>query len=413
MAARRTLADCSVTLGVTGSIAAYKSVEILRLLQRLEISVRVAMTRSGAELMSPRALSELSGHPAAVEMFPHPSPASPEMPHLNLSDADLLLVAPATASILGKVAAGIADDLLLATIMATRSPVLFAPAMNTRMWENPVLQEKVAYLKEKGYLFVGPTTGDLACGDYGSGRLVPPREIVDAALKILLSKTEGVTVIVTAGPTEEPVDAVRVLSNRSSGKMGCRIAAAARDRGHNVILVAGPLRCEPPVGIERIDVTTAAEMEGAVKRLEQRAEIFVMCAAVADYRPSRAAEKKIPSGRQDFSLELIPTTDILAAVGPERARRGALTIGFALEMGPGGEKRARAKMETKGCDLIVLNDATQADSAFGGDTAKVTLLFKDGRIEPLPLLPKAHAAREIILRAEALRGYTNSTNGDD
>ncbi|MBD3236302.1 MAG: bifunctional phosphopantothenoylcysteine decarboxylase/phosphopantothenate--cysteine ligase CoaBC [Candidatus Eisenbacteria bacterium] len=413
MAERRTLADCSVTLGVTGSIAAYKSVEILRLLQRLGIAVRVAMTRSGAELVSPRTFAELCGQPAAVEMFPHPAPAAPEMAHLNLSEGDLLLVAPATANILGKAASGIADDLLSATILATRAPVLFAPAMNTRMWENPVLKEKVAYLKEKGYLFVGPTTGDLACGEYGSGRMLSPREIVDAALKVLLSKTDGVTVLVTAGPTEEAVDPVRVFSNRSSGKMGCRIAAAARDRGHNVILVAGPLRCEAPIGIERIDVATAAEMEGAVKRLEERAEIMVMSAAVADYRPSRTHEEKIPSGRKSLALELTPTTDILAAVGPERARRGALTVGFALEMGPDSEKRARAKLEAKGCDLLVLNDATQAHSVFGGDTTKATLLFKDGRIEPLPLLPKAQAAREIILRIEALRGYTNASNDAD
>jgi phosphopantothenoylcysteine decarboxylase/phosphopantothenate--cysteine ligase len=291
--------------------------------------------------------------------------------------------------------------------------VLFAPAMNTRMWENSILQEKVAYLKKKGYLFVGPTTGDLACGDYGSGRLAPPRQIVDSALKILLSKTHGATVLVTAGPTEEPVDLVRVLSNRSSGKMGCRIAAAARDRGHNVILVAGPLRCEPPVGIERIDVMTAAEMEGAVKRIEERAEILVMCAAVSDYRPSRVSTKKISSGRKDLTVKLTPTTDILSAVGPERSRRGALTVGFALEVGEDGEKRARRKLDSKGCDLIVLNDATQIDSSFGGDTTKVTMLFKDGRIEPLPLLPKDHAAREIVLRAEALYGYTNSANGTE
>jgi len=414
MAARRTLADCAVTLGVTGSIAAYKSAEIIRLLTALAIRVRVVMTHAGTLLMAPRTLAELSGSAVATDLFPGPADAPPEMPHLELSEsADLLIVAPATADILGKVAAGIADDLLSTTIMASTAPVLFAPAMNRRMWESPIIQEKVTYLQEKGYLFTGPASGELACGDRGIGRMAEPREIIDSALKLLLSKIDGVTVLVTAGPTEEPVDPIRVFSNRSSGKMGVRIAEAARNQGHNVILIAGPLRCDPPVGVERIDVATAAEMEGAVRRLEQRADVLIMTAAVADYRPAEPQKTKIPSGKKSLTLKMTPNPDILAAIGPDRARRGALTIGFALEIGGDGQKRARAKMSAKGLDMIILNDATRPESAFGGETTQATLFFKDGRITPLPVLGKEAAASEIIKRAEGLLGITDATGGED
>lgn len=406
--APRPLAERSVTLGITGSIAAYKSAEVLRLLQKVGITVRVVMTRSGAELMSPRTMAELSGHPVSIGMFPEEAVSAPDMEHLDLSQADLILVAPATANIIGKIASGIADDLLSATIMATRAPVLLAPAMNVRMWQNPVVQDKVAYLREKGYLFVGPESGELACGEEGPGRMSEPRDIVDAALKVLISRSDAVTMLVTAGTTEEPIDPVRIISNRSSGKMGCRIAEAARDRGFNVILVTGPLRCEPPIGVERIDVATAAEMDAAVRKLEERAKVFVMTAAVADYKLAQPIPTKLSSGRTDLSLQLAPNPDILAGIGPERARRGALTIGFALEPNPGGEKRARAKLEKKGLDLIVMNDATQPDSAFGGDTTKVTLLFKDGRIEALPVLTKAAAAEEIVKSSEVLLGIANN-----
>jgi phosphopantothenoylcysteine decarboxylase/phosphopantothenate--cysteine ligase len=242
--------------------------------------------------------------------------------------------------------------------------------------------------------------------------MAEPKEVVDAALKLLLSRNDGVTVLVTAGPTEEPIDPVRVVTNRSSGKLGCRIAEAARDRGHNVILISGPLRCEPPIGIERIDVLTAAEMDAAVRRLEERAQILVMTAAVADYRPVDPPPTKLLSGRGGLSLNLAPTTDILAGVAPERSKRGALTVGFALEIGPDGEKRARAKLERKGIDLIVMNDATQPDSAFGGDTTRVTLLYKDGRIETLPVLKKSQAAVEIVKSSEALLGLANSKNSN-
>lgn len=421
MASWPTLADRMVMLGVTGGIAAYKAAEIVRLLCRMGVQVQVAMTAAATHLMSPLTLATLSERPVATGLFdPHrasPSPGSgdwnPEathasgdslgIDHIQLSrTADLVLVAPATANILGKVAAGIADDLLSTTIMASTAPVMFAPAMNARMWENPIVRANVASLRERGYLFVDPDAGDLACGETGPGRLADPMRIVDAAVRILLRETPGLRVLVTAGPTEEAVDPVRVLSNRSSGKMGVAVAEAARNRGHAVTLIAGPLRCEPPLGIERVDVQTARDMQEEVAARERKADLLIMAAAVSDYRPRTASETKLPSGSDDMTLELIPNPDILAAAGPSRAARGAVTIGFALEIGDAGENRAREKLKAKGLDMIVLNDTSRPDSAFGAETTRVTFLFKDGTAERLSVSPKAAAAKEIIARAEAL-----------
>jgi phosphopantothenoylcysteine decarboxylase/phosphopantothenate--cysteine ligase len=342
-----------------------------------------------------------------TRLFQHPELEGPQYEHLEAGRAaDLLLVAPATANIFGKTAGGIADDLLSTAIMASAAPVLFAPAMNWRMWQNPIVQRNVAVLRELGYAFVGPETGELACGETGIGRMANPEAIVDAAVRLLLARTEGMQVVVTAGPTEEPVDAVRVLANRSSGKMGVALAEAARDRGHRVTLIAGPLQCRPPLGVERIDVFTAREMDQAVRAAEGGAHALIMAAAVADYRPVQPEAGKIPSGTQALNLTLEPNPDILGAIGPERSKRGAITIGFALEIGEGGESRARGKLVAKGVDLIVLNDATQPDSAFGGDATQVSLLYKDGRIERLAAMSKDDAAREILARTEVLCGLT-------
>jgi phosphopantothenoylcysteine decarboxylase/phosphopantothenate--cysteine ligase len=409
MEERRTLADCVLMLGVTGSIAAYKSAEIVRLLARLGVQVRVVMTRSGAQLMSPHALATLSGHPVGLRMFRRPELVSAQIDHLEYGRAsDLMLVAPASANILAKVAAGIADDLLSTAIMASACPVVFAPAMNVRMWENRVVQRNVAALKELGYHFVGPVAGDLACGETGTGRMADPETIVDQAARMLLGGLDGLRVLVTAGPTEEEIDPVRVITNRSSGVMGVRLAEAARDRGHQVTLIAGPLRCPYPLGVTRIDVTTALEMAQAVAETEPRADILIMAAAVADYRPAQRETKKLASGAATLSVPLVPNPDILASVGPARTARGAITVGFALEIGEGGEERAHAKLHAKGIDLIVLNDATRPDSVFGGETTKPSLLYKDGRIERLDTLTKRAAADEIIKQAEELRDQAAS-----
>jgi phosphopantothenoylcysteine decarboxylase/phosphopantothenate--cysteine ligase len=401
----RVLADCSVTLGVTGGIAAYKAAEIVRLLTRVGVRVRVVMTRSATRLASPHTLATLSGAPVSTRLFQHPESDWPQFEHLEAGrDSDLLVVAPATANIIGKAAGGIADDLLSTSILASVPPVLFAPAMNWRMWQNPIVQRNVAMLREIGHAFVGPEAGELACGETGIGRMATPEAVVDAAVRLLLGRTEGMQVLVTAGPTEEPLDAVRVLANRSSGKMGVALAEAARDRGHRVTLVAGPLRCPPPLGVEHVDVTTGREMEQAVRAGEGAAQALIMAAAVADYRPAQPQTGKIPSGTGSLSIALEPNPDILGAVGPERAKRGAITIGFALEVGEGGESRARGKLVAKGVDMIVLNDATHPESAFGGDATQVSLLYKDGRIERLDPMSKSQAAREILARTEALCG---------
>jgi phosphopantothenoylcysteine decarboxylase/phosphopantothenate--cysteine ligase len=280
--------------------------------------------------------------------------------------------------------------------------------MNCRMWGNPIVQRNVAALRELGYGFVGPEAGELACGETGLGRMAPPEAIVDAAVRLILARTGGLRVVVTAGPTEEPLDAVRVIANRSSGRMGVALATAARDRGHRVTLIAGPLRCAAPTGVERVDVTTAREMDAAVRAAERDAQLLIMAAAVSDYRPARPQAGKIASGAADLTIPLEPNPDILGAVGPERAKRGAVTIGFALEVGGGGEARARAKLGAKGVDLIVLNDATAPESAFGGGTIRASLLYKDGRIERLEVVPKEQAAREIVTRAETLCGLTRA-----
>lgn len=402
MPARRPLAGRPVTLGVTGGIAAYKSAEIVRLLKRTGLDVQVVMTAAATELMSRHALATLSEHPVATDLFtPHAD--HPGIGHIQLSrSAEVMLIAPATANILGKVAAGIADDLLSTAIMASDVPVIFAPAMNVRMWEAPAVVANVTLLRQRGYLFVDPEPGELACGEQGAGRMAAPHAIVDAVIRELIDTPPALKVLITAGPTEEPIDPVRMLSNRSSGKMGAALAAAARDCGHCVTLIAGPLRCAVPPGIERIDVTTAAEMAAAVAAHEEAADILVMAAAVADYRPREVRTEKLASGARDLVLSLEPNPDILATTAPGRRARGAVTIGFALEIGPGGDERARAKLAAKGVDLIVLNDTTRADSAFGADTTRITFFYRDGRREPLAVQPKAAAAREIIARAEAL-----------
>ncbi len=405
MAARRSLSDCTVGLGVTGSIAAYKSAEIIRLLRGMGVRVRVVMTRAGSYMITPDALAPLSGNPVAVDMFSAQGALASNMEHLDIGrEVDALLVAPATADILGKVAAGIADDLLSTAIMACPAPVLFAPAMNTRMWENPIVQRNVALLKEAGYHFVGPEAGDLACGETGLGRMASPETAVDRTVKILLERLGGLRVVVTGGPTEEAVDPVRVISNRSSGIMGVRLAEAARDSGHRVTLIAGPLRCSPPPGVGTISVTTAEEMQRAVQEVEAHAEILIMAAAVSDYRPAQPHATKIRSGSESLEIRLVPNPDILAGVAAGRRQRGVVTVGFALEIGAEGETRAQRKLADKKLDLIVLNDATRKESAFGGETIEAELLFADGRIERLPVMSKRDAARAILGQAEELHG---------
>jgi phosphopantothenoylcysteine decarboxylase / phosphopantothenate---cysteine ligase len=405
-----------LALGVCGSIAAYKSAEIVRLLQKAGIEVHCILTRAGAEFITPLTLSTLSGYPVTTSMFddvtggyvswsaasatPAPEAAVGGIRHIQATrEADFLLVAPATGNILGKVAHGIADDALSTAIMASSVPVAFAPAMNTRMWESAAVQANVRLLAERGFLFVAPGTGDLACGEMGTGRMADPAEIVAFALRQLGTEGRGRRLLVTAGRTEEDLDPVRFLTNRSSGRMGFAVAEAARDRGYAVTVVAGATSVEPPPGVEVVRVRSAADMARAVTAGHADNDVLVMAAAVADYRPRHVEPRKIPGRQRGVTVDLRPTEDILASLRGKRA--GKVTIGFALETEAELEG-AQRKLATKGVDFIVLNNPTRPGSEFGGETNEVTLLFTGGRTETLPLATKRRVAEEILRQAERI-----------
>lgn len=393
-----------VVLGVTGSIAAYKACDVLRALQQRGAEVRVVMTASAQELIRPTVFRSLSGSPVFTGMFDDPHGA--ELKHIALADwADLIVVAPATANLLGKVAAGIADDLLSTVIMAAGCPTLFAPAMNFRMWENPIVQRNVQTLQERGYHFCGPIEGRLASGAIGTGRMAEPEEIVKCATELLAANAEGqgLKVLITAGPTREYIDRVRFISNPSSGRMGYAIAEAAAQSGAEVCLISGPTELEPPPGVDIVRVQTADEMLLAVKEHLEEADVVVGVAAVADFKPAEVAEGKIPRADGELVLRLLPTPDIMAEVGRNKGQR--VLVGFAAEVSD-GEERARQKLEAKNLDLLVVNDVTEPGSGFGVSTNRVTLIRRDGSAKPLPQMPKLELGRviwqEILTLANAV-----------
>jgi phosphopantothenoylcysteine decarboxylase/phosphopantothenate--cysteine ligase len=331
---------------------------------------------------------------------PAPDDAAGGIRHIQVTrESDLLLVAPASANILGKVAHGIADDPLSTAIMASSAPVIFAPAMNTRMWESAAVRANVGLLAERGFLFVAPGTGELACGEMGTGRMADPAEVVACVLRQLGTEGRGRRLLVTAGRTEEDLDPVRFLTNRSSGRMGFAVAEAARDRGYAVTVVAGATSVEPPLGVELVRVRSAAEMSRAVAARHAAHDILVMTAAVADYRPRHVEARKIPGRQRRLTIDLQATEDILASLRGKRA--GKVTIGFALETETELEG-AQRKLALKGVDCIVLNNPTRPGSEFGGGTVEATFLFAGGRTEALPLSSKRRVAEEILCRAEAI-----------
>jgi len=415
-----------VVLGVTGSIAAYKAAEVVRLFSKAEVDVHCIMTRSATEFLAPTTLATLSEHPVTVDLFGPPAggaasygdsgpsttsgPVDPEasstapsaIDHIRASrEADLIVVAPATANILGKVAQGIADDALTTTLLATSIPVLYAPAMNTRMWMHPAVQENVRLLKKRGALFVDPGEGELACGEYGAGRMGESTDVVDTAIRAIdAQRPQAPRFLITTGGTEEPVDPVRVLSNRSSGRMGFAIAEAARNAGYRVTVIAARTSAPRPYGVDWISVGTAAEMERAVNKHQAAHDVLVMAAAVSDYRPKNVPSKKISSGAASLLLEMIPTGDILKTVAPKR--REKFTVGFALETERGQAKMVaagQAKLARKGVDLLVLNNPMRSGSEFGGNTNEVSFLFPDGRTVALPLSSKYEIGVEIVRQA--------------
>jgi len=391
-----------VILGVTGCIGAYKACEVLRELQRRELDVHVAMTEHATRFITPMTLEALSRHPVFVDQFALGSQS--RIQHISLAEtAELLLVAPCTANVLGKFAGGIADDALTTLYLATRAPVLVAPAMNSNMLEHPAVAENLRVLRARGVRIVEPGSGYLACGWLGKGRLAEVSEIVDAALAALARRSDmaGLKVLVTAGPTIEDLDPVRFVSNRSSGRMGFRLAEAARDRGAQVVLVAGPTALPPPSGVELVEVRSAEQMARAVAEQAPGVQAIAMAAAVADYRAAEVSTKKLKKeGEPQLRLELVRTTDILAGLGSAKGER--FLIGFAAET-ERLEENARAKLEGKNLDLIVANDVTGPGAGFGGETNSAVLIdARGGRVE-VPLVTKRELAERIWDRMAELR----------
>ncbi|PLX83978.1 MAG: bifunctional phosphopantothenoylcysteine decarboxylase/phosphopantothenate--cysteine ligase CoaBC [Desulfuromonas sp.] len=395
------LSGKTIVLGVSGGIAAYKAVELLRLFVKAGADVHVVMTRNAQEFVTPLTFQTLSTHPVHTELFNLYQER--EIGHISLADrADLFVVAPATANLVGKVASGIADDLLTTTIMATKAPVLFAPAMNVNMWENPLYRQNQDKLQDLGYHFLEPETGPLACGWEGKGKLPDPAAILEETVALFAPKDlSGETILVTAGPTREELDPVRYLSNYSSGKMGYAIARAARSRGARVILVSGPTALAPPCGVEVHGVTSALQMRKAVVALAAESTVIFKAAAVADYRPATVAAEKIKKeGAGSLSLTLEKNPDILAELGRMKGER--ILVGFAAETAD-LVKNARKKLQEKNLDLIVANDVTQPGAGFDVDTNIVRLLSREGSEEVLPQLPKDEVAHRLLDRIVRLR----------
>lgn len=389
-----------IVLGVTGGIAAYKAAELVRELVRSGAEVFVVMTRGAQEFITPLTLQTLSGNKVATELFSLLEES--EIGHISLADrADILVIAPATANIIGKIAGGIADDMLSTVVMATQAPVLLAPAMNVHMWENTITQENIQKLRARGYHFIDPEAGELACGYEGKGRLAELPAIVEEVQTLLSPKDySGETLLVTAGPTEEPIDPVRFLSNRSSGKMGFAVSRAARRRGAQVTLVSGPTALTPPPHVRFIPVRTAAQMRGAVLENLQAASILVMAAAVSDFRPQGTREEKIKKSKANLNLPLELNPDILYEAGQKKGTR--LLIGFAAETHD-LLQNAQQKLAEKNLDLIVANDVSLPGAGFAVDTNIVKLIDRRGNIEELPLMGKEEVADLILDRVVKLR----------
>ena len=393
-----------IALGVGGGIGAYKSVEVVRGLQKHGHDVIAVMTRSARQFVGELTFEAITRHRVLTSQF-EPG-ANADIEHISLaSSIDALIVAPATANVIGKFANGIADDFLTSLYLATKAPVLMAPAMNTHMLEHPAVQRNLEVLAGRGVGFVEPGSGYLACGWIGKGRLAEPDEIVAATGQLLHSRASkalhGQTVIVTAGPTREAIDPVRFIANRSSGKMGYAVAAAARARGARVVLISGPVDISAPAGVEVVRVTTAAEMRDAVVAQVPAADVVIMAAAVADYMPAETAAQKIRKTPGAMTLALVPTPDILAEVSRMRgANLRPLLVGFAAETRDVVESAAAKRLE-KRVDVIVANDVSRGDAGFEVDTNEVTIVSVDGQ-ERLPLQSKAAIASQLLDRIERM-----------
>jgi len=392
-----------IVLGVTGGIAAYKACEIIRELTAEGANVRTILTASGAKFITPLTLQTLSKHPVVTDLFDLWSEA--EIGHISLAQrADLLLIAPATANILGKIRGGIADDMLSTVVTATDAPVLLAPAMNDRMYASAAVRENVAVLRTRGFHFVEPGVGELACGTYGPGRLAEVGKILEMVRILLAEKIlQGRKIVVSAGRTAEALDPVRFLSNRSSGKMGFAMARVARRFGASVTLVTGPTALPDPPFVDTVHVRSAEEMRQAVEKTSEGADAVVMCAAVADFRPARPSPVKIRKENFDGRLELTSTVDILEGLG--RSKGSRILIGFAAETDD-IVRHAMEKMKRKRLDVIVANDVSRTDIGFESDNNEVRVLFADGEVRDLPLASKEGIAVGVWLavKGKLLKG---------
>ncbi|HUA83924.1 MAG TPA: bifunctional phosphopantothenoylcysteine decarboxylase/phosphopantothenate--cysteine ligase CoaBC [Bryobacteraceae bacterium] len=394
----------NVALGVGGGIAAYKSAELARALMERGFSVQVILTSAAAEFVRPLTFAALTGRQVITGLFSSEDNLSNAIEHIRVAEEnDILVVAPATADILGKFAHGIADDFLSTTYLAFTGRVVLAPAMNSNMWNHPATQENLRVLRERGHQIVEPDEGVLACGMVGPGRLAEPQQIAEfvAAGNVETRHDfEGETLLITAGPTQEPIDAVRYITNRSSGKMGYALAQEAAARGARVILVSGPVHLAEPRGVQTIHVQTAIEMRKAVMDHLEEATMIIKAAAVADYHRSNAPRTKEKKTAARLSLELDPTPDILAEIGTKKADR--LLVGFAAETDHLIEE-ARRKLETKNCDMVVANLVSQEGSGFESDENEVVLVLRTGETIPVRRAPKREIARAILDQMTRLR----------
>jgi len=387
------LSNKTIILGITGSIAAYKAAEIASQLTQAGAKVNVIMTKEAIEFISPFTFWAITDRPVVTKMFDLASEFSIE--HISLAKAaNIVVIAPATANIIAKLAAGIADDMLCCTVLATRAPVLIAPAMETNMYNNPATQDNLSKLKARNFMIIAPATGRLASGKEGPGRLADITDIIGSICQVLGRGGDlvGKHILVTAGGTQEPIDPVRYISNRSSGKMGYALAEAARDRGAKVTLITAPTSLPEPVGVDVVKVNTAQEMRQTVENVTPRADALVMAAAVADYHPIKAAKDKTKKRETGLTLELECTPDILGSV-----KGNFIKVGFAAESSNLVEN-AKQKLKQKGLALIVANDITATDSGFGADTNRVTIIDREGKVDSLPLLPKREVADKILDR---------------
>ncbi len=389
-----------IVVGVSGGIAAYKAAELVRLLVREEAVVRVAMTANATRFIAPLTFAALSGNRVISRMFDEGTGA---IDHVTWGqDADLIILAPATANVVAKVAHGIADDFLSTMTLAATARILVCPSMNTRMYENPATQENVSLLQRRGIVVMEPGAGELACRDEGPGRLPEPSEIVEEARWILSDQDlAGLQVLVTAGATHEPMDPVRYITNRSTGKMGYAIAQAARIRGASVKLVSGPTSLAVPRGVDLESVTTALEMRQAVLKHFAGSDIVVMAAAVSDYRPHSTEGQKIKKGPETLAMELDRNPDILAELGQSREEKHCVLVGFAAETDD-LLANAEKKLKDKNLDMIVANDVSREDAGFAVDTNEVKILFRDGKVETPPLMKKQEVADLVLDRAKTL-----------